>query len=122
MVASQSPKRSRSRRARIAVLLAANAAALAFAWHLIAGRATHPARAEPPVAAAPSSSVPVAPDLPRRVRDTELEGRIRASIASAIREAGTASKGRASPAECAVSVHVRELGTTGELASIEADR
>ena len=75
-MASSQQKHRRS--ARIAVLLAANAAALVFAWHLIAGRAKHAVAPESNVAAAAPANVAVVPDLPHRTRDAELEGRIRA--------------------------------------------
>ncbi len=107
------------RSARIAVLLAANAVAIAFVWNIVAARAAKPIEPAPSVVAA---AAPVQPQLPRRARDAELEARIKSSIASAVREAGTASKGRANASECAVSVHVRELGTSGELVAIDADR
>jgi serine-type D-Ala-D-Ala carboxypeptidase/endopeptidase (penicillin-binding protein 4) len=121
-MAPRTPTKRGPRTARIAVLLAANAAAVLFFWHLLAERnAAHTATAPAAVAAA-APVAPVEPDLPRRARDAELEARIRTCIASAVHTAGTSTNGRASASECAVSVHVRELGTTGELVAIEADR
>ncbi|MFN0009768.1 MAG: D-alanyl-D-alanine carboxypeptidase/D-alanyl-D-alanine-endopeptidase [Planctomycetota bacterium] len=59
----------------------------------------------------------------RRVEiDAALTARIRARVGDAEAAAARETKGRVGPASVTVAVHVRELGASGELVAIEADR
>ena len=97
------------------------AAALAGAYWLLRPReagAADPSASRRAVAAAPAIRPPA-----RRVDvDAALTARIRARIAAAEAAAAKETKGRASPGSVAVAVHVRELGASGEIVAIEADR
>jgi serine-type D-Ala-D-Ala carboxypeptidase/endopeptidase (penicillin-binding protein 4) len=148
---SQSDRSKKGHRGvRILVIVAANAVCILFLWKLVFARAAHEAGSPNSVAAAGVPGTQVDPALaanaalqpaspqsasaqnasaqnasaakPARARDTRLEARIRARIAEWTRKADELSKGKVSPNEVAVSVHVRELGTPGDLASIDADR
>jgi len=59
---------------------------------------------------------------PQRRIDARLNGRLRAIVGGAIEDAQRASKGVSNRQNTFLSVHVRELGTDGALASIGADR
>lgn len=123
-----------NRATRILVIVAANAVCILVLWKLAFARgasadanaanasvAAAAAGVDPALATAPSDGN--SKDAkPVRARDARLEGRIRARIAEWTRKADDLSKGKVAPNEVFVSVHVRELGTSGELAAIDADR
>lgn len=114
------------RAARIALLLALNAALLALLWTVAAPRlfAKRPAKDAQP-ATAVASSAPPADVIPAPLasrRDRALEGKLRAAVQSALAEAESASKGRVKAGACAVAVHVRAAEDGAEIASIGAER
>lgn len=133
-------KRSRtaSRPARVALLVAANALALALLWQLVGGT---PTAAEASTAAAeepaPAASVPselehafpaaLASAEPGDVVDSALARpavlrRVRELVREAKAEAAKLTKGRVAPDEVRVAVHVRELGRASSQLALDADR
>lgn len=122
MAPKKSPK-SGARAWRVLLIVAANAVCLFLLWKLVfAAHGGPDTEARAATGAASASEEPTTAPRPVRQRDTKLEGRIRAAIAEGERKANSISKGRVTPGECTVSVHVRELGTDGEIVSIDADR
>ena len=129
-------KRSRApaRPGRVALLLAANAAALGVLGWMLAGA---PAAGEvsagapveqPPVHAFPEPLAP-APDAEASLEELESAlGRastlraVREAVRGAVAEAASLSKGRVGPSNVRVAVHVRELGRPGSELALDADR
>jgi D-alanyl-D-alanine carboxypeptidase/D-alanyl-D-alanine-endopeptidase (penicillin-binding protein 4) len=60
--------------------------------------------------------------LVTRARDRELEARVAANIREGVRDAVAAGKGRVRAEQCHVAVHVREVGSAGEIVALDADR
>ncbi len=77
-------------------------------------------------AAAGAAAIPATPAPEAREHrtaiDARLSARVRARIAEFEERAARETKGRVSPAEVSVAVHVREVGAAGEVVSIGADR
>lgn len=117
--------KGRTRAVRILVLVAANAACLFVVWKVaLAARGDASTRARDSSAPV-ATNAPVlaaASNVPVRERDSRLEARIQACIATGKRDAVTTSKGKVTAGACAVSVHVREQGASGELVAVDADR
>ncbi len=150
MVSTKKSKGSRTRAARIALLLALNGALLAVLWKVGGSRLfardrglTDPTSA---VSSVSSDASGVSSDAPGESwdagaladgiallteatpaafdsrRDRALEERIRAAIADALKQAEVSSKGRARRSEMHVGVHVRSAADGTEIASIGAER
>ncbi|MCY2958578.1 MAG: D-alanyl-D-alanine carboxypeptidase/D-alanyl-D-alanine-endopeptidase [Planctomycetota bacterium] len=123
----------RARVARIALLLAVNAALIGVAWKVAVPRLL--ARDQAPAVATAGTSIPssvaavaspyVSEPSPVAFgsrRDRALEERIRVAIQDALIKAETESKGRARRSEIAVAVHVRSAADGAEIATIGAER
>lgn len=112
------PHRRRRKTAAAAWLTCALAATLAGAvWCL------RPSAADAATPRATHATAPSPPTFTRRVEvDAGLTARIRARISDAVSAASKATKGRAGPGAVEVAVHVRELGASGEIVAIDADR
>ncbi|MBL8858545.1 MAG: D-alanyl-D-alanine carboxypeptidase/D-alanyl-D-alanine-endopeptidase [Planctomycetes bacterium] len=122
-MSTRSKKSGGARALRIGLLLAANVACVWFLWQWAA---TGGASAQPTAEAERGGGVVAAaePAQPRplRTRDADLEARVRACIAQGERSAVALAQGRVRADQCTVSVHVREVGCSGELVAIGADR
>ncbi len=108
-------------------IVAANAACVFLLWRMVSAWGGEP---QDQVVAAPQAHAPVAPGapvvdevvgIPARPIDGALSARIRAQIAAARERARLETKGKVSPGDVHVAVHVRQL-FGAELVKIDADR
>lgn len=121
-MAPRAKKRGASARLRIFLIVAANATCIFALWKLtvIARGAERPVTGHDAADVVQARAAPVRTET--RARDRDLEARVSACIRAAEREAVSRSKGRARADQCTVAVHVREVGLSGEIVALEADR
>lgn len=134
-MADQQRRRAPGTAARLALLLAANAACALFLWYALTadrGASAHAPADEHALAddhalahAVARADVPE-PSPTRRAlandRDAQLTARIQARVDAAREKARSETKGKVQPGEVTIAVHVRELAVPGDVVAIAADR
>jgi len=129
-MASRERRRPTASAARIALLLIANCLCVYVLWGMLAEEAPSARAAseeleetEPLFRAAPSGAAPALASSGKRVSlDQRLQRGVEALIERYEEKARKASKGKVTPPEVEIGVHVREAGASGALVAIQADR
>src|SRR5262245_1527693 len=107
-------RRPRAPFARLALLLAANAAAVALLVRmLVGGGDVEPAHAAEPLAHEPPLSSTAVAEPVAATAEPDLAAVIQRAIARSVRSASDATNGKVASNDVTVAVHVRELGRAG---------